>query len=196
MLLDRYLPVYHYHEKHSINIRASRVAVYRAIREVKYGEVPVLRLLFGIRTLPARLAGKVKPAAFDGDEPFIKRMMRSGFILLEESEGQEFVVGVVGTFWKPAGYEPIRLHSAQAFIACDNPRQAKAVMNFQIQEQPNGTMTVFTETRIQTKDRAVRLKFGLYWLLIYPGSALIRRGLLRAIKTNAEKERFVYGSQT
>lgn len=196
MLLDRYLPVYHYHEKHSIDVRAPRDAVYRAIREVKYGDIPLLGLLFGIRLLPAWLAGKVKSAASDDDTPFIKRMMRYGFILLEEAEGQEFIVGVVGTFWRPVGYEPIRLNSAQAFIDCDDPRRAKAVMNFQVREQPNGTMTVFTETRIQTLDRAVRLKFGLYWLLIYPGSALIRCGLLRAIKTNAEKERVVYGSQT
>ncbi|WP_054972443.1 hypothetical protein [Paenibacillus sp. A3] len=196
MLLDRYLPVYHYHEKHAIDVRAPRDAVYRAIREVKYGDVPVLRLLFGIRMLPSWLAGKVKTGTSGDDEPFIKRMMRYGFMLLEEAEGQELLVGVVGPFWRPVGNEPIRLDSAQAFIDYDSPRHAKAVMNFQLREQSNGTMTVMTETRIQTKDRAVRLKFGLYWLLIYPGSALIRRGLLRAIKTNAEKERVVYGSQT
>ncbi|GLI08228.1 hypothetical protein YDYSG_42580 [Paenibacillus tyrfis] len=196
MLLDRYLPVYHYHEKHSIDVRAPRDAVYRAIREVKYGDVPALRLLFGIRMLPAWLAGKVKTGASGGDEPFIKRMMRYGFMLLEEAEGQELLVGVVGPFWRPVGNEPIRLDSVQAFIDCDSLRHAKAVMNFQVREQPNGIMTVFTETRILTQDKSVRLKFGLYWLLIYPGSALIRRGLLRAIKANAEKERVVYGSQT
>ncbi|WP_088830969.1 hypothetical protein [Paenibacillus tyrfis] len=156
----------------------------------------MLRLLFGIRMLPAWLAGKVKTGASDGDEPFIKRVIRYGFMLLEEAEGQELLVGVAGPFWRPIRNAPIRLDSARAFIDWDSPRHAKAVMNFQVREQSNGTMTVFTETRIQTEDRAARLKFGLYWLLISPGSALIRRALLRAIKTNAEKERVVYGSQT
>jgi hypothetical protein len=45
---------------------------------------------------------------------------------------------------------------------------------------------VTTETRVFATDAAARRSFGLYWAFIYPGSALIRHGWLRAIKLRAE----------
>ena len=45
---------------------------------------------------------------------------------------------------------------------------------------------VETETRIQPTDARAARAFGLYWLVVYPGSALIRREWLRAVRRKAE----------
>jgi hypothetical protein len=50
---------------------------------------------------------------------------------------------------------------------------------------------VTTETRILGTDAAGRRNFGLYWRVIHPGSAFIRRMWLAAIKKRAES-----GSET
>jgi hypothetical protein len=52
-------------------------------------------------------------------------------------------------------------------------------------EQPDRCV-VTTETRVFTTDPWSRRKFGEYWRMIYPGSALIRRMWLQAIKKRAE----------
>jgi len=43
-----------------------------------------------------------------------------------------------------------------------------------------------TETRIYATDASSRRAFARYWRVIYPGSSLIRRMWLRAIKKTAE----------
>ena len=43
-----------------------------------------------------------------------------------------------------------------------------------------------TETRVATSDERSERVFARYWRVIYPGSALIRRNWLRAIKARAE----------
>jgi len=63
---------------------------------------------------------------------------------------------------------------------------ARAVMNFHVEAARGGVSQLVTETRVATTDRAAERAFARYWRVIYPGSALIRRMWLRAIKTRAE----------
>jgi hypothetical protein len=59
-------------------------------------------------------------------------------------------------------------------------------MNFRVTPEENGWVALTTETRVlATNDRAKR-RFGRYWHVIYPGSALIRVMWLKAIKARAE----------
>jgi hypothetical protein len=50
----------------------------------------------------------------------------------------------------------------------------------------SGGSRVTTETRILATDDGARRRFGAYWRVIYPGSALIRIGWLDAIRRRAE----------
>jgi hypothetical protein len=49
--------------------------------------------------------------------------------------------------------------------------------------EPAGTLV--TETRIQATDAAAHRAFGRYWLVVRPGSGLIRRSFLRAVRRRA-----------
>jgi hypothetical protein len=44
---------------------------------------------------------------------------------------------------------------------------------------------VSTETRVFATSPAARRRFAAYWRVIYPGSAIIRRSWLRAIRHRA-----------
>lgn len=61
-----------------------------------------------------------------------------------------------------------------------------ATMNFVVQPNNFGGSTVSTETRIHANSAPTLREFGVYWRLIHPGSDIIRRMWLRAIKQRAE----------
>lgn len=65
------------------------------------------------------------------------------------------------------------------------PGYAVAGMNFLVTpDGPNGSV-VSTETRVFANGSATRRQFATYWRVIYPGSALIRRMWLRAVRDRA-----------
>src|SRR5262249_11390454 len=75
------------------------------------------------------------------------------------------------------------------FQALHAPGFALAAINFRLADAGNGQTRLTTETRVYATDATVRRRFGIYWRMIYPGSALIRVMWLRAIRKRAEKTR-------
>ncbi len=76
-----------------------------------------------------------------------------------------------------------------AYLRFAKPGYAKMALNFHLQPLgASGAMLVSTETRIHLTDARARRRFGRYWLLIGPFSALLRLTMLRAIKRRAEQE--------
>jgi len=61
-------------------------------------------------------------------------------------------------------------------------------MNFIVEREAPNICRVTTETRVYATDPASVRKFARYWRVIYPGSALIRRMWLGAIKRRAESQ--------
>jgi hypothetical protein len=178
-VLDEFLPRYDFNEVHSTTTSASPAATMEAIRALTPTEVPVLVVLMALRSIPSVLRGR-RPALrgrlLDG-------FARTGFVPLRETP-DGLVFGVVGRFWKPAG-EVLRIEPAE-FEAFARPGVAKAA--FELRLEPIGGRTrIVTETRIATPDEQSRRSFSRYWRVIQPGSALIRRDWLRAIRRRAER---------
>jgi hypothetical protein len=107
---------------------------------------------------------------------------RSGFFPLADTP-REFVFGLAG---KPWSNEAVRLEAA-GFRRWSTPGNIKVAANFLIQDLGNGTSRVITETRVQATDEAARHKMAKYWALIYPGSGMIRRSLLEAVRERSER---------
>ena len=179
MRIDDFMPYYHFNEVHTLRIQASPSTVFRAIKEATPEEVRFLRLLTRLRSL----GDCHRP---DEHEPILTALTDRGFLLLGETSERELVLGTVGQFWKLSGGPRTELPRPELFEALDAPGYAKATINFHVQDGGDGWSLLRTETRILTQDPAVRRNFGLYWRLIRPGSGLIRREWLRAIKRRAE----------
>ena len=186
MLLDDLMPTYELNEVHRVRIAAPPGAVYAALKEVTPGEMPLVRVLFGLRSVPARLTGQ--PGLPTGKtEPLYAQLLDAGVVSLGEAPGEELVAGVVEQMWKLRGAAPApRIAGARAFVAFDAPGFAKAAMNFALRPVAGGT-ELTTETRVQTTDSGARRGFARYWRVIRPGSAAIRRSWLRAVKRRAER---------
>jgi len=66
------------------------------------------------------------------------------------------------------------------------PGVVLATMNYLITPDSNGGSTVSTETRVYGNNANSVRRFAVYWRIIHPGSDIIRRSWLRAIKRRAE----------
>jgi hypothetical protein len=183
MLIDRFLPRFDWTEGHSIAIAAPPRAVMDAVRSVTAGEMRLVRLLLRMRALPGRILGR--PAPRRGKGPVLEEILRSGFVMLGEEPGREVVVGTIGRFWqaRPAHAD---IADGAGFVAFDAPGWAKAAMSFSVSEAGGGRTRLSTETRIAATDARARRRFGAYWLIVRPGSGLIRRMWLRAVRKRAE----------
>jgi hypothetical protein len=186
-LLSAILPRWHFREIHKTTIAASAEQVWAAIREVTPREIRLFVLLTGLRSLPARLLGRAPERSGLGNQPLLTTALRSGFLLLAEEPQRELVLGTIGQFWKPLGGKPQVLERPEAFANFTSPGFAKAAMGFHL-ENPGGSgaLRLVTETRIRATSRRALWKFAAYWMLVRPGSALIRRAWLAAIKRRAE----------
>lgn len=182
-LIDEYLPDYDVVERHRTFVRASRGAVYEAVRGLDMTRSPVIRALFALRSAPALMSrfsarGERLGLTLDG-------LLHNGFILLGERPGEGILLGLVGRFWTPSG--GVLGMDAGEFATFRRPDYAKAAWDFRLSVEGDAILLT-TETRILCTDEASRKKFRLYWALIGPFSGLVRKEILRAIKSAAEDD--------
>jgi hypothetical protein len=177
-LIDRYMREFEFVERHSRVMAATPEMVWDAIRNVSAREIRLLLPLMAIRTLRFRSS--------KADRPVMETALASSFLLLAENPPREIVLGTVGRFWQFNGGRDVQSLTSEDFVRFDEPGCAKAVLNFEVEAEGKNSR-VTTETRIATTDPDAHRKFGRYWRLIYPGSALIRRSWLAAIQRRAER---------
>ena len=181
--LDRVLPTYQFHEAHSITVRASPERVYRAIKEVAPGEIRFFQTLIWLRRFGRPLPEGILNAP--AGHPLLDVATATTFATLAD-DGREVLVGTVVI--APPG-APLRQPPTPEEILAVRTRDgfAVAAMNFTIAPAGDGVCVVSTGTRVYATDASARRRFAAYWRLIYPGSALIRRMWLRAIRARAER---------
>lgn len=178
--IDRFTPVYQFNEVHTTRVHAPPEAVYRAIRAVTADEIVLFRTLTWIRSprLSTRAESILNPQR---TTPILDVALRTSFMLLAEQPNREIVVGTI-----VCCRHPPPLATVEDFRTLDQPDFAKATMNFLVDDEGGGWTRVRTETRVFATSDGARRRFAAYWRLIYPGSALIRRLWLAAIKRRAE----------
>lgn len=170
MLIDEYLPEYDFEERHSIDIAASPDEIYRAAKQVDFGDSFIVRWLMNLRGMSTT-------------KLTLENFSYSKFKVLGEVPGKELLIGLAGRFWTPWG--DLQDVNADNFKGFDKGGYAKAVWNFSVEKDGN-LSHLSTETRIKCLDEGSRRSFGFYWTFIRPFSGLIRMEMLKTIKRHAE----------
>jgi hypothetical protein len=180
--LDDFAPAYQFHEAHGTRVSAACSEAYRAVKEVTASEITFFRTLTWIR----RFGRQGPESILDAPEraPLLEVATRTGFLALADDLHREVVIGAVVLAPPDLPAPPA---TADEFTALTRPGVAKAAMNFRLEDEPAGGCRVTTETRVFATDASARQRFAAYWRVIYPGSALIRRMWLRAVKRRAER---------
>src|SRR5215213_4235223 len=190
MLLDELMPVYDVVERHRTLVRATPDAVYAALRQADLAGGPLATALMTVRLVPAMMIALVRSPRRGLAELRERRAARRGgvrltdferrgFRVVAERAPEELVIGLLGRFWTPRG----ALHptvSVEDFRSGPPRGEALAGWNFTLAPRADGSTELATETRVWCAEDA-RASFRAYWLVVRPGSGLIRREMLGAI---------------
>ena len=154
--LDAFLPTYEFSTRHEVAVAVDPARADRALREVTFKEVPLVRGLLLARGLGLRRA-----------EDTVLGTMVPRATILEDVPGEGMVLTLSGQFWRLRGRGP--------------EAPATAVIDFRALP---GSLS--TETRVHVPDPVSRRKFAQYWRVVRPFSGLLRLVVLRAAKRRAE----------
>ena len=180
--LDEATPVWQFSEHHATRVAAPPARVFDAIKSVRADEILFFRALTWIRRGGRRLPESILNA---GDSvPIVDVATRTTFARLADDAPRELVLGTIVVRPPDARVDV----TSDAFRRPLPPGFALAAMNFLVTPDGRGGSLVSTETRVFANSARARRRFAVYWRVIYPGSALIRRMWLRAIDRRAASE--------
>lgn len=177
--LDGLMPAWQFRERHTINIAAPPDRVFAAINAVRADEIFLFRTLTWIRRGGRPLPESILNAG--NRDPLIEVALRGGFVPLADDPPRELVIGTV-----VAGPSGATATLTEGLIRQPPPGHAVAAMNFLVTPDGPDASVVSTETRVFANGSGTRRRFAAYWRVIYPGSALIRRSWLRAVRDRAQ----------
>ena len=191
LLLEHYAPRYDITEVDAVVVNADVDTTWQAIRHGDLSRSLVIRALLELRSLPVRLGRLINGLPPEPARPplTLDDMPRAGFLLLAEEPGVEIVFGQISRPWKAsATTDGTPALKPEEFAEFDAPGYAKIAFNIRVEPYGSGRTLITTETRTATTDPASRRQFGKYWRLIGPFSGLIRRLMLRLVKSGAERQ--------
>lgn len=176
--------------RHVRGVNAPPERVFAALATTDFGKSGLIALLFALRGIPALLASPREAVSRLRKRPpksalTLERLTKAGFGLVAERPGEETVLGVTGRFWMAA--PKLKPATREQFRAGPPPGEVLAAWSFQVEPAPTAHARLSTETRIKSADVDTRLTFQRYWLLVHPGSAMIRRSMLAAIAREASR---------
>lgn len=189
--LDQLMPAWQFSERHSVRIAAPKEKVYVALKQVSADEILFFRTLVWIRRF-----GRPGPESIlnpPPNAPLLQVATKTTFVVLAEEPNQEIVIGTL--IAAPRGWHPGNKTSEgfKVLVASHESGFVPAAMNFRLEDcaRSRGASLpctlLTTETRVYATDASSRRAFARYWRVIYPGSSLIRRMWLRAVKQRAER---------
>jgi hypothetical protein len=181
--LDTVLPAYRFRERHHRTIAATPDVVWAALLTITPQDLPLSRVLMGIRGLPGWLAGR-RGGSGASSRPVIDMFIAGGFRKLREDPPHVIIAGAAMQPWRLVQGEMADVRDLDGFRAFNQPGFVLAAVSFELDPTERGTR-LSTETRVQPTDAGAGRAFLPYWVMIRAGSALIRREMLRAVARRA-----------
>ena len=180
--LDEWMPAWQFDEGHEIHVDAPPEKVFAAIRAVRADEILFFQTLTAIRR-----CGRPGPESIMNapeEKPLLDIATQTTFVYLTDEAPRELVVGTVVA--APRGiHAPAKL-TPEIFRKTLPPGVALATMNFLVTPDNHGGSTISSVTRVYGNNAPIVRQFAVYWRIIHPGSDIIRRMWMRAIKRRAE----------
>jgi hypothetical protein len=180
-LLDVFMPVYDVIERHHTRVHAPAEVTLAAAVNTDINDALFVRAIFKAREL---VLG-AEPADRRPSHGFLAQMKSVGWGVLGEVPDREIVMGAVTEPW--AANPVFRTIPAAEFAAFAEPGYVKIAWTLGAEPLGPGQSLAATETRAVATDPVARARFRRYWAFVSPGVILIRRAMLRQIKTEAER---------
>ncbi|MES2648145.1 MAG: hypothetical protein V4717_14810 [Bacteroidota bacterium] len=172
MLIDKYLPAYQFNEFHSVELTGYLDGIYQKMLQCDFSNSSLIKFLFRIRGMSKEVYS-------------IEHLTKMGFIKLDEDPGSEILFGMVTD--NPMFNNCQLIVSSKEFIQQTDDTIIKAVINFKLQNKSSSQHIISTETRVWCGSKTIKSKFKFYWFFIKPFSQLIRKSMLKQIKTQIQQ---------
>lgn len=185
-LLDRYMPTYEVREMHQTRVAAPAELAWQAACELSLTRSPVARALFRARQVI--LGGqRGEPAG----KALMEEALSLGWRVLSEIPGREMVFGAVTQPWKA----DVRFRGlpSEEFVGFREPGYVKIAWAIAVEPGRPDRSVFRTETRAIATDPESRERFRRYWAIFSPGILLIRREMLRGVRSEAHRLAAVSG---
>ncbi|MDO5494551.1 MAG: hypothetical protein Q4G64_02410 [bacterium] len=168
--LSRLLPRARFSEHHHGIIDAPPESVWDAVMAVRWQDLRIGRVLMLARGLG--FSGRLERPWIDLFRPVA---------MVEEGRPEFVYFAMVGKPWSPVPQSatPDSLEELQNF---EEPGWLKYGMEWILTPLEGGRTLLETRTLCQPTDAAAHRKFRAYWTLIRPGSGLIRREIIGAVR--------------
>jgi hypothetical protein len=197
-LADHYLPTFDVSDELAVVVDADPRTTWDALMDVDLIEVgrrrPLVGVLGALRVLPElvsdALHGEGIPSGPDRarlhDLPALPTIS-GGWTLLDEHEGDEIALGLVGKFWRPIiDYADV---TADDFRDFDEPGYAKTVYALGTRPLDDRRTLLWGMMRTSATDEHARRWFRRYWTLgVGSGAHVLVHGLLDVVREQAEHE--------
>lgn len=181
MKLDEYMPNYCFSERHQQILAASPDVVYQLLKRLDLSKPLIIKVLLKMRSLFK--SGKRSGQLGHGQLVLEELPAITGFMMLDQVENEELVIGRVGRFWLPDG--GVVQIPVEEFKAYREIGFGKVAWNFYMASEQNGKTILTTETRIHIEGKLATMLFTLYWMIVRPFSGLIRIRMLKEIERQA-----------
>jgi hypothetical protein len=176
--IDEFLPDHDFSASYDTRVKAPASVAYERLLSLDFSELCLVRILMMVRS------GKRLPRdVVSGD--LRQRLQGTGFVILAEVPNEELVMGVAGRFWRPDGGRCMEL-TADDFTRFVRSGFAKVAWNFRLRTESPGSTVLSTETRIKCFGQGALWAFRIYWSLVGPFSGLMRKAILKQVKSEAE----------
>jgi hypothetical protein len=181
--LDGIVPGPAYRLAATIDIDAPATTVWNELIGLRLSSLPKSFLLTSLRHLPAVLARREHPLS--RQETFLDE---TPIPVLFVDEPTQIVLGGPSQPWKFFGGPTPPVLNLEELREWHDTGWITVAMSFDLGGHPeSGATTLSTETRIGIPDAQTARAFDPYWWAIKGGSALIRREVLAAVKSRAER---------
>lgn len=193
-VLDVVLPDADFSSTHRVWIGKDQASTWHVLLATRPLDLPVTTALLGLRALPALLLGQPLPSPAGSTRPNAGTLLRlplldalatAGIHPLAIDPPRSIAFGLAGRFWELGEVPPAPPTTLDAFRDAADDGLALAAIGIDVTGSNAGCF-LSTETRIRVDDPVARERFARYWRVVGPGSALIRRELLRSVMRRAE----------
>ncbi len=171
-------------EVHRIYVQAEPVKAWEAARHFDASEIPWVKLLFDIRTLPDLFTGKKKEKDAGGIGVDEVTKSGTGFMILNEIPGKEVVVGSIGQFWHLN--IPFAEVTPEGFAQFNKVGWGKLAWAISVEPYLDGS-TICLELRTTATDERSWKKLNAYYQFIGIGSRLIRSSAMSHLESELGK---------
>jgi len=184
--IQNFLPNPRHTEVHRIFVNANPEAAWEAARHFDMAEVPWIRMLFEIRTLPELLRHTGPKEKMHLGVDAITQS-ETGFEILHELPGRIVVVGSIGQFWHLN--IPFQRVDPGAFAEFNTSGFGKIAWSIEVEPFGSGS-TIAIELRTTATDDVSWKKLSRYYAVIGKGSRLIRSRVMKSLEAKLGKMKF------